>query len=528
MALESQQSTTLRTGWLRILLTVALNVVLALVLVCALVWLAGRPGLHQRLDLTAEGENTLDENALAVIDALPGEVSIDFFTRAFDAPLHEIGAQIHGRMFEILILAEAHAPDKISFTHHPYAPRGAGGAELEAKMRELGLGESNTLVISSGNRRVQVKLLGEVAEVDLGNPFGQPGQHRPPSITSFAGQEALVKGLLRVTQGEKSLVLFAQGHREREAFDGEDPRAMGRLHSALVADGFRAETWDPERDGPVPEGCAVLAIIGSEEPFSLEATGWIADYVRSGGSIIAAPGLQLPGGQGSVAGVLMNLGMLVQPGLICRPVMGAGGQPLYETARCADILVRAENMLAQHAITESLRRGDRRVRFAFTRSLVRAKPPKGGVVLDLLNTSEFTWEEFPNPDGSFSYIYDEGKERTGPFTLAMTSTFPPAEMGPQLPPSADSVRRECRVLGVGAPDVFANGVFDTNRDFLVNAFNWAANREFRVSITPKARQDRRIDIGEDRTLFYLNLVAIWCLPLLSLAIGIFAAWRRRR
>lgn len=510
----------------QIMLTVVLNVIIALVLCAGLVWLAGRPGLHRRIDLTVNQENTLDANARRIIDNLPGPIEIDVFFRPFGKPIEQVGARIQGQMFEILVLAEEYAPDKIKLTNHPFRPPGDGGAELLAEMQQLRVSESNLFVISYGERRVAMKLLGEVAEVDLGNPSSRQGAYRPPSLVSFTGIESLVKGILRVTQGEKPLVLFSTGHGERAIFESGD-RDMGRLHSALVADGFRVETWDPKEDGAIPEECAVLTIVGSEEPFSEETAGWIAEYVRAGGSIVAAPGLKLSGGAGSVSDILSKLGILVQPGLVCQPVINAAGLPAFESPKCAEVQVRAAGMRTTHPITEALRRGDRRVSMVFSHALERATPPQGGILLDILRTSEYTWEEFPDPGGQFSWRWDQGREREGPFTLAMTSTFPPKEMGP-IVPGTNSEARECRVLGVGTPEAFGNVFFDINRDFLLNAFNWASEREFRVSVSPRKLDDRRLPVGEDRSLFYLNLIAIWGLPSLCLLLAGFAAWRRRR
>jgi len=131
MALSLRASA--RARRVRILATVLLNVVIALVICGGLIWLAGRPGLRQRVDLTLNQENTLDENARAIIDNLPGPIEVDVFFRPFGPPLESIGAQIQGRMFEILVLAEEYAPDKVKLTNHPYRPPGDGGAELLAK-----------------------------------------------------------------------------------------------------------------------------------------------------------------------------------------------------------------------------------------------------------------------------------------------------------------------------------------------------------------------------------------------------------
>ena len=503
------------------------NVTLALGLALGLIWLSGRPDIRQRIDLTTEGDNTLDVQLRQLIDQLPGEIQFDAFFRPFDPPLQEIGAAIQQRMFDILLLAEEHRPGLVELRNHPYAPPGAGGEELLTQMRSFGIAESNAVVVSTEERKAVFKLLGDVAEIDLGNPIRHQGQYRPPSLRSFVGQEALAKAISKATQGERPLAVFSKGRGEREIFSHDD-RALGRLHTALVADGFRVETWDPEEDGEVPEECAVLAIVGAEEPLSAEALGWIAEYVRGGGSIIAAPGLEFFSGQGSVADLLTHFGIVMSPGIVCRPIIGADGLAKVDDPRVAGVVIRADGMLARHPITEPLRQGGRRVRIALTRSFERGRPPTGGSLLDLLRTDELCWEEVPDAQGNYNYSPDQGRERGGPFSVAMTSVFPPSEVGPAPPPGTNPLRPECRALALGSSDLFASAVFDSNRDFLLNAFNWAASREFRVSITPRARTDRRLDIGVDRTLFHLNLIAGWSLPLLCFALVLFTWLRRRR
>jgi len=515
-----------RATRLWILLTVVLNVVIALVLAGGLVWLAGRPGLRQRVDLTLYEENTLDENARSVLDNLPAPVEVDVFFRPFERPLDAIGAQVQGRMYEILVQAAEQAPGKVRITNHPFQPAGEEYAELVANMRRLGISDLNCFVISQGERRTAVSLLGDVAEVDLGVPSRREGAYRPPSLLEFRGQEALVEGILRVTQGERPLLLFSTGQGERAIFESGEAR-LGRLHTTLAADGFRIENWDPREDGAIPEECAVLAIVGPEEPFTPEAAGWIADYVRGGGSVIAAPGLRLGGGAGSVPDILAKLGVLVQPGVVCQPVINAAGLPVQGVEDCAQVLVRASGMRAKHPVTGPLRRGDRRVLVPWARALQRGEPPAGAVLIELLRSSEYTWEDFPNAQGEFEYRWDQGREREGPFTVAMSLGFEPLDSAP-IVPGTNSERRECRVLAIGSPEVFVDGVFDTNRDFLLNAFNWASEREFRVAISPRRVDDRRLAVGQDRSLFWLGLVSIWGLPLVCVAFALLAAWRRMR
>jgi hypothetical protein len=508
--------------------TVALNLALAAGVAGGLCWLAARPGLRARIDLTATGENTLDENARAVIDAVEGDepIVVDTFLRPLPAPLDRITARAQQRFVGLLRLAREQRPELFRVTHHALAGA-AGTSGTEARMRELGLSEVDVVVVSRGDRKEIVRFLGDVAEIDIGRPANMPGGYVPPRLLAFRGEETIVKAVLKVTQGERPYAYFSWGHGERDLY-GEEPRDLGLLEAALREDGFAVKRWESDEQGAVPDDCAVLAVVAPEEALSPRETDFVREYVDRGGSLIAVPGHRLITGAGSVGELLEGYGVRVGEGVVSRPYVGAGGSPVYGIPECAEVVVRAEGMAATHPITAPLRRAERRVRLVFSRPLERGRKPTGGVLLDLLTASEFTWADLPDADGVHRWMWDEEAEREGPFSLAMTARFPPPLPGPAPPAGTMEERPESRVLGLGAPDLFANVLFETNRDFLLNAFNWAASREYRVSISPRDPDLRRLELGSGRGLFFLTMCAVVILPLSCLLFGLGVAWKRRR
>jgi len=523
------------TGWvtrLRIAALVLVNVLLAIGAAVALTWLAGRPGLRQRFDLTAAGENTLDESTRAVLDELPaGEpIRIDVFFRPLDRPLTQIGARAQARMFDLLLLARDYRADRIVLTAYDTGGAATGGSKVEARMRELGLrGLENggVVAVSRGGRKELVRLVGDIAEIDLGNPDERPGQYVPPRLVRFRGEEGLLVAVLKVTQGESPQAYFSWGHGERDLY-GDEPFELGRLERALRDDGFVVARWVPDEDGPVPDDCAVLAIVGPEEPFRPAELDWVREYVDSGGSLIAVPGHTLEQGVGSVTELLAGYGIRVVKGIICRPEVAPGGSLVFGVPECSALSVRAANMARSHPITEPLRRGDRRVLVNLTRSFERGRKPAGGVLLDILSANESTWRDLPDDDGTYRWNPDPGLEQTGPFSIAMTSCFPPPKSDPSNPVGPMRERPEARVLALGTFMLFINETLDWNRDFLLNAFNWAASREYRVNISPRDPDLRRLEIGSGRALAAMNALAVIGLPLLCLLMGLGTAWRRKR
>ena len=162
----------------------------------------------------------------------------------------------------------------------------------------------------------------------------------------------------------------------------------------------------------------------------------------------------------------------------------------------------------------------------FTRPLLRGLPPKDGTVFTLLESDAVTWADLPGPEGAGDQILGEGVELMGPFSLAMISEFPVSVVGP-VGPEAVTERKQARILALGTPEVFCNSLFDTNRDFLLNSFNWAADREFRVTISTRDPELRVMPVGDGAQLSWVRRVAVFGLPLLCLLLG-FSRWALRR
>jgi ABC-type uncharacterized transport system involved in gliding motility auxiliary subunit len=73
-----------------------------------------------------------------------------------------------------------------------------------------------------------------------------------------------------------------------------------------------------------------------------------------------------------------------------------------------------------------------------------------------------------------------------------------------------------------------NATFETNRDFLLNAFNWAASRDWRVKVEAREAPQRRLDLAQPDAVRRLWLWIALAPVLSSLALGLAMAWRRRR
>ena len=513
-----------------LLLQVGLTSLLAGTLAIGLTWLSERPGLRVRYDLTADGENTFDEETRRLLESLPDDVPLemDAFFVSFIPPMTEEGANIQARFDRFLVLVKESRRDIVQLTRHVLEGAKGDRVAAESRMRELGVRDSsaviNSVVLSYGGRKAVVRLIGDVAEVDIGNPGGRGGEFVPPRTVSYRGEEAFVRGLLKVTSTGSPRALFSWGHGERDLYE-DGGRELSRLFNALVEDGFRVGRWDSDEVGEVPRDCDVLAIVGAQQPLTGVETRWVKEFLARGGRLIAGPGLFEQEGDGGLPDLLVEYGIRRQAGMVCRPFVGADGGLQQGRPECQAVSVRSQHM-ARHSITDPLRRGDRRVLMVYTRPLLRGVAPRDGSLLTLLESDPITWADLPGPDGAGDQILDEAAELRGPFALAMISEFPVSKIGP-TPADIVVEQKTARVLAIGSPETFGNSLFDTNRDFLLNAFNWAADREFRVTISTRDPELRVLPMGEGSELSRVRQVAVFGLPLLCLLLGL-SRWVLRR
>ena len=507
---------------------VALNVALAVAAAFGLTVLAGRPSARVRVDLTADQRNRLDPATESVLAQLPEKVQVDVFFRPEAQPLTAAFAEAQSRMYDVLLLAADTRPDKLKLVQHDLSGASTGDSVVEQRMAELGVDRVNVFVVSAGDRRVVVPIFGEVAEFDIGFMGQDPAQRRLPSMISFRGEEALLEALLQVSLTDAPAVYFSYGQGEPDLY-GDESVDLGKLHSELVADGFRVARWTPAEDGPIPDDAAVLAVMSPKQPFDANESEWIRAFLERGGGLVLAANPFAGGEADVVGGLARDYGVVVGPGVVCAPYRSATGGLVEGDAQVAGLTILPDAMNRDHAITAPLRRAGRPVRQNFSRPLELSRAPDRGLLADLFGTLPGqSWVEAPAPGEDANWAYDEDTERLGAYLLAATSVFPPQRDGAFVPEAVQRERPECRLFVAGSHFVFSNGNFATNRDFARNVFNWATSREFRARISPRSIEDRRFPLGADDSLHRLHLVSSYLLPLLATAAGCYVAWRRRR
>ncbi len=493
---------------------------------------------YLRVDLSQSGRNSLDEEIVDLIGALPEPVVADVFVRRLPPPYDAISGEVSRQLDNVLRVAMESRRDRFELRWHDAADFEA----TQRRQRELGVEGIDFVLFTneSGTRRARADLYGEIAVVDWGVPdlagyqalsqagitefsrvADRPENARPAQVSSFRGEEVLTASLLKVSSARSPRVYFSTGQGEPSLEDHEGA-GLSDLARLLEEDGFEVATWNPAEEPEVPADCEALALIGPTQPFPVGTLERVREWVAGGGRVIAAPALQQveAAATGGVVELLTGYGMVPLPGVVCEPIRGVGAAPVTGDPSCARLNVSDEGLSGSNPLTEPLRRRNRRLDFDHTNAFRRGGFA-GGILLDIVTSSPDAWRDLALVPGQYDYRRDRG-ESPGRQILVMYLELAGGRV------RDDGELEKGRVLGLGNSRFCFNGLLGTNKDFLLNAFNWMdQDRNYRIRVTPLARPESRLDLRRSNALAVLTWSLYLGLPGLCVVIGCALAWRRR-
>ncbi|QDU84773.1 ABC-type uncharacterized transport system [Planctomycetes bacterium Pla163] len=505
------------TRWTRVALAgqVLLMVVLAVAAAMLVIEASQTPGARLRYDATFDSGSSLDQGTVDVLAALDS-AEIDLFYRP-TARGGEALREAFTRMRALLTLAEDQVPGKLTVRYHDANDL----ARAEARMQEIGVTARDlsyptplgtwlaAMVVKVGERRTVARMVPDICTIFQGDPE----RGVPASVQSFHGESALAEALGRVAGADAPVVYVVAGAAEMTLEAGQQG-GIGDLTVALGNEGFVVGSWDPAVDPAVPSGADILVLAGPEVSYTSAAAEEIERFVLGGGALFGCIGASFVNSSDGLPDLMARFGQQLVPGLVCHPFFDPGYRR-YTTGdvRCAEHWIYTANLSASHPVTVPLRTGSAPVAsFYQSRSIERAEVPEGGTFVDLVRTDENSWRDVVTQP---PFSFDEERERSGRFTLMAATEW--------TGPSA----KRSRVIGLAAAFPLAQG-FEFNRDLLINAFEWLADRDYRVRMRP--RQEFRAELGEH--VAGLTTAVKWTgwfgFPALCVVIGGFLALRRRR
>ncbi|NOT29246.1 MAG: GldG family protein [Planctomycetes bacterium] len=493
---------------------------------------------YVRFDLTAAESNTLDPAVADVLDKLPEPVVVDVFLRSLDYPYDAVFQQAKARLLGWLALLQQ--ARRAQFEVRLHDPKDF--ETIKERQRALGTEGSNKLVVSCGERRDELELFGELCTIDWGNPSDErllryllqqgiagvvergwkPGlPFRAAELRAFHGEELLTEALLKVSSGRAPKIYFGKGHGE-PALDGGAPGDFSRLKGALERDGFELAEWDPLRAPGVPADCDVLALIGAHQPYQERTRAAIRSYAEAGGRVLAAPDLSElnEGRAGGIVDLLKEspFGIVTRPGIVCQPFVDYTGQRVDGSEDCAWLLIDERGLQPTHPLTEPLRQRGRRVKFTFSASFESAGlQADSALALPLISSPSDAWRDLAPYDFRHDPAKGEKRER---------HTLVTAKELRALKAEDGSVKRG-RLVAVASAFFFDNESIDVNRDFVLNACNWLAEREFLLRVSPQKKSESFLDFQRSRARPILTYSLLLGLPGVCAAIGLAIFLRRR-
>jgi hypothetical protein len=358
----------------------------------------------------------------------------------------------------------------------------------------------------------------------LGNP--DPNRYAPPRIVLFRGEEALAGALKRVSSEQRPKIYFTTGHGERDIYasgssGGNETSGLGALQTALVTDGFSTERYE-SLGHAIPSDCNVLAIIDPVQAFSEAEFASIEAYVQRGGRLLLTGSHRYSTGPGSTRELAAQYGVELGQGYVCEPMALPSGY-VFGQSGCANVFVVAEGLSIQHPISAPLKRFDRTVWSPMTRPLSRKAAVADILITELAQSSGRAWVDLPKGK-EYDWKPDPTDEPTDrKFTVACAV---------ELTPGGESKKNEellrGRVVVLGSPEFLSTAAMEANRDFALNAFNWLAAREYRMSVATQSQERNMIDVRQSDNLLKLRSLVLFGLPGLCALLGLITWSLRRR
>jgi ABC-type uncharacterized transport system involved in gliding motility auxiliary subunit len=412
-----------------------------------------------QLDMTAAGRNTLTDETREGLDRLQQDVELKQFGRARDSAIDQLLAAFANETRRV----------RVGYSDPELAPQEA---------RTYGVMRDGTVIVSGGAKWRKVEK---------------------------ATEPALFQAIAQVTMDREPVVCFSTGQGER-GVDDQGAAGLSHLASAVAAAGYKAERIALQQ-APVPRSCEVLVVPGPSAGLSPEALSHVSDYLGDGGRLALM--IDPP--------VDAALKAWLEP----RGITTGDGYIIETNPASKQVGAGPESPLALKYFNHPIAAG-----FELATIYHRAIPlglqrqAQIGLPEPLAGTGDRAFERVDLT--VLGAEFREGRDRPGPFLLAIASIFPRGLRD-------DKTVQEGRMVVFGDSDFLTNAFVNRqgNRDLALRVIAWlAGEREARV-VSLSDRQNRRTSMTEQmKTVMYV--VNLGVLPLLPLIAGLVQFIRSRK
>ena len=420
---------------------------------------------YTRADWSENSRNTLSEQSVAVLAAMPGPIRVTVYTRAEGVP---------GRVIKELLDRYARERDdfETAFVNPDVEPE---------RVRALGVTRDGELDIEYKGRRQRIE--------------------RPAERT-------ITNALMQLARAEARWVAHLSGHGER-SLDGQANHDLGNFGVQLAERGFKLQSLNLAETITVPTNIAVLVIAGPRVDLLPAEQAALKDYLARGGNVLW---LVDPGGTFGMNWLADALSLKREAGTIIDPAtrgfIKAGlGNPTFALI----------SRYGKHAALSGFNLltvlpGAGPLSVTTTDTTKADWTPSA-----LLQTGDRVWAELGKLAGTISQ--DLKTEASGPFNIGLAFERPT--------PDSDGTQRVV-VISDGdflSNSALGNG---GNLDLGIRLVNWLARDDQLVDIPVRSDPDLKLDLSPTLTAVIGLGWLIGVPAILSIIGGTFWLRRRHR
>jgi hypothetical protein len=481
-----------------------------------LIYLAHRPEVRRRLDLTSARTFELAERTTKVLDELQKlETPIDVYTCFRPMPYNSAGNFTPG-LENVIALVAYHCNDLVSefelrargkLRAHVYDPNNTSHL---ARIGDLGKTIDKPAwnhVVVVHDKRVRTLDLRDLAEFDEGTQAQQ--SQRPPRLDGFRDEEAIAKALLAVTEEHEVKVgfVFSHGERDPAAFlhDANGRGGFAGFARLLQANDYHVALVDLVKT-PIlrKDDLDVLVVADPTSGLASAEVETIVRYVKEGGRVVALLG---PSATNSLDFPLLEqlYDVTREPHPVClETTLGIWRME-------ADVFFA--DAYSDHPIVQPLKSGHLKTQWKDVCPLTTIGRASDVTVTDLVWTDAQAWVDLPGPDGKENHQFDPGTEKRLPRVLA--KAVQRADGG--------------RAVLLGCADVVDDQNLNAqpgNRVLALSLVDWITSREQLISIPPRPYDVVQVDLTPKE---YDTIALEICggVPAIALLLGIVVFWTRR-
>jgi ABC-type uncharacterized transport system involved in gliding motility auxiliary subunit len=512
---------------------------LSLAVIVAAVLVAER--FSFRLDLSADGANTLSKASRSLYKEIPEQLRITYYVspvlsarhpgpRSIEGLVRSFAAASHGKI--VLDVVDPSAGKK------------------ESAVEALGVQPQRMQIVENNEQRIALVYSGIVVQY-LGRT-----QVLPFVISTDTLEYDLVKAVKAAIADKKQVASILIGDSDKSLAND-----YKTLSAALQQSGWESKEVRPGDE--IPPETSVLLVLGNTglddyDVYRVDA------YIASGGrALFAVKGVDVQVRQGLLAqqlkndallralenyGIKVDRELVLDASSLTAPFQvnsPFGGQAISYVRYPCWVMTRPEYRDAKNPLTARLAGLD-----LFWPSPLELKAPSGVESAVLVKSTPKAWlqkERFAIAPEDSSRYAAEASSTTGQYTLAasLSGTLPPAYAGKGLParagaaalPALPASARPSRIIVVGSSD-FANDLMTItdstfNASFIVSAADYLASGDELVSIKTRGMRDSRLGKVQDpeaksALISFAYLVNLFLVPLLVVVFGLTRNHRRKR